>query len=99
MSIIIHYNRRCIALDYSHESFSEVNWGDNLSVKTKGSGEGKNYRQVEQEAQMYLIRNAMLEKPNRKLKKIVGIKQKITYDKNKKGLELKITLKGIAIFK
>lgn len=95
MSKLIHYNKKCIPLYYTNKSLSEINLKDFLNVEAKGSGEGENYRQVEQEAQLYLIKNAMLKKPRNNLNKIVGIMQDIIYD----GFKLKISLEGIAVFK
>ncbi len=99
MGVIINYNQKGITLYYSNKSLLEADLKNLLNIETEGSGEGRNYKQVEQEAQLYLIKNAMLERPNRRLKKIVGISQDVIYDQDKKGLELKIILKGTAIFK
>lgn len=99
MSITIHYNQKRVTLYYTNKSILEGDLENSLNIEVKGSGEGRNYKEVEQKAQIYLIRNAMLERPNNKLDRIVGIKQDIIYDKNKKGIELEIILSGLAIFK
>ena len=62
MNIIIHYNQKCVTLYYTNKSLSEIDLKNSINIETKGSGEGENYKKVEQEAQLYLIRNAMLKK-------------------------------------
>lgn len=95
MSKNIYYGKRKIPLYYTNKSLSDINPNDSMTIEIKSSGKGKDYNQVEQEAQLYLIRNAMQNKPKNRLNKIVGIMQDIIYD----GLELKISLRGIAVFK
>jgi hypothetical protein len=98
MSKKINYNQKPVILYYSNNSLAKANLENCCKLKATGKGEGKNYYRVEQEAQLYLIRDAMLKKPTLNLKKIVGIKQEIDYDYEKEGL-VKITLRGIALFK
>ena len=105
MSETVKYSQGEIRLDYSDSSLLKVGLTGCLSVDTMGCGEGKNYRQAEQEAQLYLIRNAILKKPNCHLrnprchlKEIVGIKQETSYNNEKEGI-VKIVLSGTAIFK
>jgi len=98
MSKLINYNQMSILLYYSNRLFSEEELKDSINVAAVGSGKGRNYRQVEQEAQLYLIRDAIMKKPNRRLEKIIGIKQETDYTQED-GEIVKIVLNGIAIFK
>ena len=94
MSKSLNYGKKRIRLYYTEESLLGINPKVSLNIETAGSGEGKNYEQVEQEAQLYLIKDAISKKPKNRLSRIVGIMQDILYD----GLELKISLRGIAVF-
>jgi hypothetical protein len=98
MSKIINYNKRPIFLCYSEKLFSEEELKYFTKIEVIGSGKGRNYNQVEQEAQLYLIRDAILKNPNRRLNKIIGIKQETDYTQED-GEIVKIVLNGIAIFK
>ena len=98
MSKIVNYNKKDIILDYSNKSVSEEEIKKSINIDSRGSGEGKNYTQVEQEAQLYLIRDAMIKKPSCKLKKIVRITQNVDYIDPKEGI-VRIVLEGTAIFK
>ncbi len=98
MSKKIKYNKHTIKLYYSSDSLCKICLNDSYTLQVKGYSKGKNYSQVEQEAQLYLIKNAESKKPNLKLNKIVGIQQKINYDQENDGL-VKIILRGLAVFK
>ena len=98
MSTIINYNKRDVILSYSNKSVSEEELKNSINIESRGFSEGKNYEQVQQEAQLYLIRDAMLKKPRFRLKKIVGIKQNVNYVNPEEGI-LKMVLEGTAIFK
>lgn len=98
MSKMVNYNSVPVILYYSSKSISEEELKKSINIESKGSGEGKNYEQAHQEAQLYLIRDAMIKKPNRRLRKIVGIRQNIDCTDPKEGI-IKIILEGTAIFK
>ncbi len=93
--IAVNYNNRIISLNYSSLEKDEKLLKLNLS-KVAGSGKGDNYAKAEQEAQLYLIKNA-LNKSTRfhKLERIVGITQNVhLLDKG----EIKIILEGYGVF-
>ncbi|HOC96991.1 MAG: hypothetical protein BWY36_00682 [Candidatus Diapherotrites archaeon ADurb.Bin253] len=98
MSKRIGYNNRFITLHYSNDSIYKTNLKKHTMIEVLGESKGKNYSQVEQEAQIYLINDATLKKPRLKLRKIVGIQQRTNYDQENGGL-IEIVLQGIAVFK
>lgn len=98
MSKRIEYNNRFVTLYYSDNSIYKTDSKRYIKTEVLGESKGKNYSQVEQEAQIYLINNATLKKPRLKLNKIVGIQQRTNYDQENGGL-IKIVLQGIAVFK
>jgi len=93
-TVTIRYNNRNIELNYSNIGEYEPILKYNLSI-VKASGEG-DYDKAEQEAQLYLIKNALNKSTHfHKLEKIVGITQNIIY--SEKG-EVKIILEGFGVF-
>lgn len=106
----ICYNGKKIGLFY-HPSFP-INKSDFFKIKVKGIGnqkiksseEQKTYSEVyeivEEEAQIYLIKNAMDKgRAGYSLEKIVAITQDIIYDPSRGYFELEIILTGVAFFK
>lgn len=93
--ITINYNKKKISLNYSSLEKDEKLLRLKLN-KVVGSGEAKDYTKAEQEAQLYLVRNA-LDKSTRfhKLERIVGITQNVhLLDEG----EIKIILEGYGVF-
>ena len=68
MGITINYNQKDIILYYTSKSLLKVDLDKFRNFEVKGAGEGENYKEVEQEAQLYLIKNAILKKYNHRLK-------------------------------
>jgi hypothetical protein len=67
-------------------------------MRTKRLNQAK-YDKIEQTAQLYLIRNAIRRKENGKnLVGIIGIMQDVECDWGKQGIELGITLTGLAVY-
>ena len=105
----ICYNGEAIDLIYSpvFES-SEINPKKFLKIKVEGDGYSKikldncsidEYNMVEEEALMYLIKNAIDNKTcDNNLKEIVSIKQNIICAPVNDHFELEIILTGIAVF-
>ncbi len=93
--IKVNYNKRIISLNYSTLEEDEKSIKLNLN-KVIGSGKANDYTRAEQEAQLYLIKNA-LNKSTRfhKLERIVGITQNVhLLDEG----EVKIVLEGYGVF-
>lgn len=92
--ITVNYNNKKISLNYSClEEGPDIK--PNLK-EVKASGQGNNYTKAEQEAQLYLIKNALSKSTKfHKLERIVGITQNVHFlDKG----EIKIILEGYGVF-
>jgi len=94
--VIVNYSDKSMSLDYS--CLEEDGLWMKLNLKeVTASGEGKDYTKAEQEAQLYLIKNALSKSTHfHKLERVIGITQNILFSEEEKVI--KITLKGYGVF-
>ncbi|MBA7552641.1 hypothetical protein ES705_45211 [subsurface metagenome] len=104
----IRYNNKKIILSFNpfsrnYSSFLKINVKAEGSKIIKSDSEFfESYGTSEQEAQLYLIKNAidsLHENSVYRLREISGILQDVICTPIKEGLELEVILKGIALFK
>lgn len=95
--ITIKYNKRKIRLDYKLTDISL----DDSNIKINASGQGTDYRKAEQEAQLYLIKNAIDKSTHfHKLERIVNVQQSSTdYNPGMGDKTVRVVLEGIGVFR
>lgn len=88
----IRYQGRKIELSFLGRDTFPVNY----KMIVTGMSSGKQYSKVEQEAFLYLIKDAELKCCSKKLSRIISLKQDVSFDNNTGEVEM--ILSGIPIF-
>ena len=99
--ITLRYGKRKIPIYYeSYNSVHRIKGNRGIRVVGDSSGEERNFKEIEESAQIYLIhRAAQKERKGLHLVEIDKVKQTIVGDVVNNHLEFEIILEGIAVFR